>query len=96
MVLGALEYLGKIGTEPVDVDTFENAGGVGQETTPEQIKDAVTAVIEARRDELLEQRYRLNIGLLLGDVRKQYPFGDMKLAKVRTPLRTFVIYRDSL
>uniref|UniRef100_A0A7S0NAU1 glutamine--tRNA ligase n=1 Tax=Pyramimonas obovata TaxID=1411642 RepID=A0A7S0NAU1_9CHLO len=81
MVLGALDYLGKLGSEPVNVDAFEAAGGVGQETTPEQIKEAVTAVIEAKRDELLEQRYRLNIGLLLADVRKQYPFGDMKLAK---------------
>ena len=82
MVLGALDYLGKIGTEPIDTAAFEAAGGVGQETTPEQIKEAVAAVIEAKRDELLEQRYRLDIGPLLADVRKQYPFGDMKLAKV--------------
>jgi glutaminyl-tRNA synthetase len=81
MVLGALEYLGKVGTEAVDVDAFESAGGVGVETTAEQIKEAVTAVIEAKRDELLEQRYKVNVGLLLGDIRKQYPFGDMKLAK---------------
>jgi hypothetical protein len=45
MLLGALEYLANLGGTELDVATFEAAGGVGEETTPEQIKEAVDEVI---------------------------------------------------
>ncbi|KAK3245193.1 hypothetical protein CYMTET_45224 [Cymbomonas tetramitiformis] len=85
MVLGALEHLKKLGAEALDVTAFEEASGVGQEVTAEQILAAVAGVMEKNNAQLLEQRYRVNVGLLLAEVRLQYPWGDLKLAKVAAP-----------
>eukprot|EP00854_Cymbomonas_tetramitiformis_P004421 gene4421-5430_t len=82
MVLGALEHLKKLGAEALDVTAFEEASGVGQEVTAEQILAAVAGVMEKNNAQLLEQRYRVNVGLLLAEVRLQYPWGDLKLAKI--------------
>ena len=65
MVLGAMEYMGKVGPEPLDMAALEAAGGVGQETSPQQITQAVTEVIAAKKDQLIAERYRLNGGARL-------------------------------
>uniref|UniRef100_A0A8C8AE94 Glutaminyl-tRNA synthetase class Ib non-specific RNA-binding domain-containing protein n=1 Tax=Otus sunia TaxID=257818 RepID=A0A8C8AE94_9STRI len=63
----ALEYVRSHPLEPLDVADFERACGVGVCVTPEQIEEAVEAVIGEHRAELLAERYRFNVGLLMGE-----------------------------
>lgn len=60
---GALEFLGKLGSEALDRAAFEEAAGVGVEVTPEQLRAAVAEVIEAHRERLLEERCVASGGL---------------------------------
>lgn len=60
MVIGALEYLSKVGGETVDVTALEAASGVGQESTPAQIKAACAEVIASKKEILMAERYRMN------------------------------------
>lgn len=53
---GALEYLGKIGSDPVDRKDLEEASGVGVEVTHEQLAAAVKQVIESEAETLREER----------------------------------------
>ncbi|KAL4447374.1 hypothetical protein ABPG77_007407 [Micractinium sp. CCAP 211/92] len=66
---GALEYLGKVGSEPIDVAKFEEAAGVGVEVTPDQIKAAVAACVQENEAKLKEERYHCNLNILLGKMR---------------------------
>ncbi|PRW56443.1 glutamine--tRNA ligase [Chlorella sorokiniana] len=66
---GALDYLGKVGSEPIDVAAFEQAAGVGVEVGPEQIKEAVAACIKENEAKLKEERYHCNLNILLGKMR---------------------------
>ena len=53
---GALEYLGKVGSDPVDQAELEEASGVGVEVTHEQLAAAVSEVIQADAELLREDR----------------------------------------
>jgi glutaminyl-tRNA synthetase len=53
-------------TDPIDIGKFEETCGVGVVYTPEQIKKSVTELLEVHRKELLEKRYKTNLGFLLG------------------------------
>lgn len=53
---GAFEALKRVGGEPLDAAELEAAAGVGVVVTPEQIRDAVAAAIEDKKDPLLQER----------------------------------------
>ena len=53
---GALEYLGKVGSEAIDAAELEEAAGVGVEVTPEQITEAVAEVVMENEERLREER----------------------------------------
>ena len=66
-ILAAMDYLLHHMSDPVDMATFEQASGVGVVVTPDQIEAGVEAVIKKHKQELLEKRYHVNTGVLLGE-----------------------------
>uniref|UniRef100_A0A8C0U1I6 glutamine--tRNA ligase n=1 Tax=Cyanistes caeruleus TaxID=156563 RepID=A0A8C0U1I6_CYACU len=83
----ALEYVRSHPLEPLDVADFERACGVGVCITPEQIEEAVEAVISKHRAELLAERYHFNMGLLMGEARNQLRWADGKTIKNEVDLQ---------
>jgi len=75
----AIEY-GQKATE-FDKAAFESACGVGVVISNEDIENAVMAVINANKEQLVKQRYRFNVGMLLGKTRSSIPFVDGKKLK---------------
>ena len=66
----------------MDYNAFEGAAGVGVTVTANQIEAAVAAILDASRDQILEERYHTNAGVLLGRVREKLRWADGKLVKV--------------
>ncbi|NWT45736.1 SYQ ligase, partial [Chroicocephalus maculipennis] len=83
----ALEYLRSHPLEPLDTADFEQACGVGVCVTPEQIEEAVEAVIGQHRAELLAERYHFNMGLLMGEARSRLRWADGKTIKNEVDLQ---------
>ncbi|XP_074951973.1 glutamine--tRNA ligase isoform X2 [Phalacrocorax aristotelis] len=83
----ALEYVRSHPLEPLDTADFEQACGVGVSVTPEQIEEAVEAVISKHRAELLAERYHFNMGLLMGEVRSRLQWADGKTIKNEVDLQ---------
>uniref|UniRef100_A0A8C4PLY1 Glutamine--tRNA ligase n=1 Tax=Equus asinus asinus TaxID=83772 RepID=A0A8C4PLY1_EQUAS len=63
----ALEYVRSHPLDPIDTVDFEQECGVGIVVTPEQIEEAVEAAINRHQSQLLVERYRFNMGLLMGE-----------------------------
>ncbi|GAB4821823.1 hypothetical protein N2152v2_008869 [Parachlorella kessleri] len=78
---GALEYLGKVGSEAIDAAELEEAAGVGVEVTSEQITAAVAEVVKENEERLKEERYHLNPNTLLAAVRAKLKWADVAAAK---------------
>nr|CAG4645363.1 EOG090X01EL [Lynceus sp. MCZ IZ 141354] len=76
----ALEFM-LSNIEHVDIKKFEEACGVGIVVTPEDIEKHVENVINKHKQELLEKRYRSNVGLLMAEVRQALPWADGKAVK---------------
>ncbi|KAG7267371.1 hypothetical protein CRUP_030025, partial [Coryphaenoides rupestris] len=62
----ALEFVKSHPQDPIDQAEFDNVCGVGVVVTPEQIEEAVEAVVNKHKEQLLKERYRYNMGLLMG------------------------------
>ncbi|XP_020966730.1 glutamine--tRNA ligase isoform X2 [Arachis ipaensis] len=77
----ALAFLAAIGPDNLDLKKFEEACGVGIEVSTEDIQNAVNEVFEENKEKILELRYRINVGELLGHVRKRLPWADAKVTK---------------
>ncbi|KAI9078521.1 hypothetical protein K1719_039459 [Acacia pycnantha] len=77
----ALSFLAAVGPENLDLGKFEEACGVGVEVSLEEIKQTVNEVVEENKATIVEQRYRTNVGELLGHVRKRHPWADAKVVK---------------
>lgn len=78
----ALDYLrSSISNSEINLPDFEKACGVGIVVTPEQIEQTVKSIISLNKNELLEKRYKFNIGGLMQEVRKQLPWADGKTVK---------------
>ncbi|KAK7884882.1 hypothetical protein WMY93_028005 [Mugilogobius chulae] len=77
----ALEYLKGHPKDPINQKEFEDACGVGVVITPEQIEEAVESVIRKHKEQLLKERYRFNMGLLMGDARMALKWADGKVIK---------------
>jgi len=65
----------------IDQKVFDEAAGIGVIVTPEQIEDTVEESIVKHKTELLEMRYRFNIGSLMSEVRNKLKWGDGKAIK---------------
>lgn len=77
----ALSFLSSIGPENFQFNDFEEACGVGVDVSIEEINSKVAEVLEENKDAILEQRYRINVGNLCGQVRKKQPWADAKIVK---------------
>lgn len=77
----ALEYMLSNPNEPFDTKKFNEFCGVGVVVTPEQIKKAVEKVLSDHKAELVEKRYRVNQGVLMGELRTAIKWADGKLVK---------------
>ncbi|KAL4610021.1 hypothetical protein ACB092_08G022500 [Castanea dentata] len=77
----ALSFFGATASEDFKLNEFEEACGVGVEVSVEEIEQAVNEVFEENKHVILEQRYRTNVGELLGHVRRRHPWGDPKIVK---------------
>ncbi|XP_044157126.1 LOW QUALITY PROTEIN: glutamine--tRNA ligase [Bufo gargarizans] len=77
----ALEYVKGHPLDPIDTVDFERECGVGVTVTPEQIEEAVEAVIQKYKEQLLAERYRFNMGLLMGEARNRLKWADGKIIK---------------
>lgn len=86
---GALEHLATTDPDEFDLGVFENACGVGVVVSAEEIEVAVNEVFEERKSEILEKRYRINVGELLRDVREKLKWADPKLIKERADTKLY-------
>ncbi|KAM3914959.1 glutamine--tRNA ligase [Leptodactylus fuscus] len=77
----AMEYVKGHPLEPIDTADFERECGVGVTVTPEQIEEAVEAVIQKYKEQLLAERYRFNMGTLMGEARSSLKWADGKIIK---------------
>ncbi|KAM4651239.1 glutamine--tRNA ligase [Discoglossus pictus] len=77
----ALDYVKAHPLDPIDAANFEKECGVGVTVTPEQIEEAVEAGIRKYKDQLLVERYRFNMGLLMGEARNKLKWADGKIIK---------------
>ncbi|KAI4369007.1 hypothetical protein MLD38_017502 [Melastoma candidum] len=77
----AFAFFNKIGPENFKLDAFEESCGVGVEVSAEEIELVVGEVFAEKKSIILEQRYRTNVGELLGLVRKKLPWADPKIVK---------------
>ncbi|XP_067096005.1 glutamine--tRNA ligase [Osmerus mordax] len=77
----ALDFVKNHPQDPINQNEFESACGVGVVVTPEQIEDAVEVVIKKYKEELVMERYRFNMGLLMGEARAALRWADGKIIK---------------
>uniref|UniRef100_A0A671R2Z8 Glutaminyl-tRNA synthetase n=1 Tax=Sinocyclocheilus anshuiensis TaxID=1608454 RepID=A0A671R2Z8_9TELE len=77
----ALDFLKSHPQENLDQLEFEAACGVGVVVTPELIEDAVELIIRKHKDQLLAERYRFNMGILMGEARTALKWADGKIVK---------------
>lgn len=77
----AFSFLAATATDTLMVDEFEQACGVGVEVSLEDIELTVDEVFEERKSLIIEQRYRTNVGEILGVIRKKLRWADSKTVK---------------
>lgn len=77
----SLEFLRSSISENINISEFEKSCGVGIIVTIEEIKQTVESIILQNKNELIEKRYKFNIGGLMQEVRKKLPWGDGKMIK---------------
>ncbi|XP_005801766.1 glutamine--tRNA ligase [Xiphophorus maculatus] len=77
----ALDFVKSHPEDPISQKEFDETCGVGVVITPEQIEDAVESVIKKHKEQLLMERYRFNMGLLMGEARSALKWADGKVIK---------------
>ncbi|XP_068453589.1 glutamine--tRNA ligase [Clinocottus analis] len=83
----ALEFVKSHPQDPINQAEFEEACGVGVAVTPEQIEEAVESLIKKHKEPLLRERYRFNMGLLMGEARSALRWADGKVVKNEVDLQ---------
>lgn len=76
-----LEFLRSSISENINISELENVCGIGIVVTPEEIKQTVKSFIDQNKNELIEKRYKFNIGGLMQEVRKNLLWADGKEIK---------------
>ncbi|XP_072136303.1 glutamine--tRNA ligase [Mobula birostris] len=83
----ALEYIKKHQLDSIDSADFERECGIGVVVSPEQIEEAVEAAVSKYKTQIMLERYRFNMGLLMGDVRSKLKWADGKIVKNEVDLQ---------
>lgn len=76
----AIEYLIS-NINNVNLNEFEKYCGVGVVVSPEEIEKTVESLLSKHKKELLEKRYRFNVGQIMQQVRTELPWADGKAVK---------------
>ncbi|XP_057961935.1 glutamine--tRNA ligase isoform X2 [Malania oleifera] len=77
----AFSFFSNTGLENFKLNEFEEACGIGVDVSTEDIQHTVNEIFEEKKNSILEQRYRTNVGDLFGHVRKRQPWADPKIVK---------------
>lgn len=77
----AFSFLSNVGPETFSENEFDGACGVGVEVSLDEIEHVVNMVVQENMEPILDQRYRINVGNLCGQVRKRLPWSDAKIVK---------------
>ncbi|XP_055530589.1 probable glutamine--tRNA ligase [Wyeomyia smithii] len=86
----ALDYFLTTGSnKTVNIEQLENACGIGIVVTPEEIDRAVESVIKKYESDILDQRYRFNIGKILAETRGLLLWADGKAIKNEVDVQIF-------
>ncbi|XP_078066146.1 glutamine--tRNA ligase [Mustelus asterias] len=83
----SLDYIKNHQVDPIDSEDFERECGIGVVVTPEQIEEAVEAAVCKYRNQIMLDRYRFNMGLLMGEVRNKLKWADGKIIKNEVDLQ---------
>ncbi|XP_033322525.1 glutaminyl-tRNA synthetase isoform X1 [Megalopta genalis] len=87
----ALGYLLHHVGEVHNISNFEEECGIGIVVTPEEIETEVEKVIEEHKSEILDKRYRFNIGPLMQHVRNNLKWADGKAIKNEFDVQILVL-----
>nr|CAG4638260.1 EOG090X01EL [Cyclestheria hislopi] len=82
-----MDYLLSHPVGDVDIQAFEKSCGVGIIVSPEEIEQEIEKILKSHREELLEKRYRFNIGLLMSEARNVLKWADGKVVKSEMDLQ---------
>lgn len=82
----AVEYM-MSNISKVNLGDLEAYCGMGIDVTPEQIEKAVEDAINQHKKELLEKRYKFNLGVVLQQVRNKLPWANGKSVKSEVDLQ---------
>lgn len=77
----ALDFLLSHPEVAVNFAALDEACGVGVVVTPEEIEQTVEKIFAKYREQLLEKRYRFNVGTLMGDAKVALKWADGKAVK---------------
>lgn len=87
----ALDYVlhHSVASSDINVADLEKSCGVGIVVLPEEIDKAVEEVINKNKSDLLDQRYRFNVGKILQEVRSKLPWADGKMVNSEVQVQMF-------
>lgn len=86
----ALDYVLANGmAKQIDTQALEKTCGVGIVVTPEEIDRTVSSVLQKNKDSIVIQRYRSNVGKLMGEVLSSLPWADGKHVKSEIDVQLF-------
>ncbi|XP_069795587.1 glutamine--tRNA ligase isoform X2 [Narcine bancroftii] len=83
-----VEYIKNHRLDSIDSTNFERECGIGVVVTPEQIEEVVESAVTKYRNQIVLERYRFNMGVLMGDVRSKLKWADGKIVKNEVDLQT--------
>ncbi|XP_064080495.1 probable glutamine--tRNA ligase isoform X1 [Macrobrachium nipponense] len=75
----------------INIEEFEKSCGVGVEVSQDEIEASVAHIIGKHKEALLSQRYRFNVGPLIGQVRASLPWADSKKVKEEIDLQVLTL-----
>lgn len=83
----ALEYFTSYTSEDIDVKAFEEYCGIGIEVTSEEIEQCVEEIIQKHKNEIIDKRYKFNVGAVLEEIRKKLKWADGRIVKNEVDLQ---------
>merc|ERR1711976_849644 len=75
----------------IDKNNFEKACGIGVEITQDEIEACVEKLIMANKDAIIAQRYRFNLGPLIGQVIGSLKWADSRKVKEEIDLQILTL-----
>ncbi|XP_068237763.1 probable glutamine--tRNA ligase [Palaemon carinicauda] len=87
----AIKFVQNSVSGSINIEEFEKSCGVGVEVSQDEIEAGVASIIGKHKEPLLSQRYRYNVGPLIGQVRASLPWADSKKVKEEIDLQILTL-----